>query len=122
MLPPQIKATLHDQLQMLVEAAHVKAELAKLETAKDRHKTSKQKRIQTDYTELIRVWYQSIPPAARQRRYTTDELLTRFAGRYRDRPAVRMIGAALRANGFTPRRDWTVAGRNTRHWSPPEDK
>ena len=80
----------------------------------------KKNRTETDYRVLVADWFRSIPPAARQRRYRIEELLLIFAGRYRDRPAIRLLAEALRANGFIPRRDWSVAGRNSRYWLPPQ--
>lgn len=121
MPPPQLAPRMREIMGQLRQQIEAQAIAAKQDDAIQQRKTAARNRIQTDYAVLIREWYSSIPPAARQRRYTTEELLTKFAGRYRDRPAVRMIGAALRVNGFLPRRDWSVAGRNLRYWVPPPD-
>lgn len=119
--PPQLTAYLRDSVSRLIEQTAQRKETAKLVSQTEQSAVATNKRLETDYTVLIGNWYKAIPPASRQRRYTTEELLTQFAGRYRDRPAIRMIAAALRANGFTSKRDWTVAGRNQRYWLPPKD-
>lgn len=121
MQPPSLRPHLLEVMGHLRQQIDAEATAALNTAAVAQRKDTKQRRIQTDYAVLVRDWYNSIPPAARQRRYTTEELLTKFAGRYRDRPAIRMIAAALRVNGFLPRRDWTVAGRNLRYWIPPPD-
>ena len=121
MPPPQLTAYLRDSVHRLIVQTEQQREAASLRTKTEQSAVARNKRLETDYTISIRNWYNAIPPASRQRRYTTEELLTQFAGRYRDRPAIRMIAAALRANGFTSKRDWTVAGRNQRYWLPSKD-
>ena len=125
MPPPQIQATLSahmlDSFARLKQQADVAAaaEPVLLHPTANAPQTRQDRRC-TDFAVLVREWYQSIPPAARNRRFTADELVHRFAGRYRDRPALRMIAAALRANGFTQHRDWSAQGRNQRYWLGPK--
>lgn len=118
MQPPQFSPYLLDGLRRLREKAITQAERAESQIAQT--DTAKQQRQQTDFVQLVREWYEAIPPAARARRYTTEELLNTFKGRYSARPSTRMIAAALVANGFTPHRDWTRAGRNRRYWLGPQ--
>jgi hypothetical protein len=123
MQPPQMQASmpLKHRIAELVQQANFKNVA---EHHNERNKLAHwvhQNRLQTDYKVLVGEWYNSIPPAARKRRYRSDELLHIFTGRYRDRPALRMIVAALRANGFTSHRDWSAAGRNSRYFLPPPD-
>ncbi len=117
--PPQLRPYIADTIAKL--RSH--AETSNAQMAKTKHQATQPtttSRTETDYKVLIHDWYHAMPPAHRQRRYTSDELLKLFAGRYRDRPAVRMIAAALRANGFTSHRDWSNGGCNQRYWLPPK--
>lgn len=122
MQPPRMSAHLRDSLDRLQKKAEAQASGKILDEQSQKLELSKAEKTQADYVLLIKKWYALMPPAARQRRYTSNELITAFTGRYRDRPALRMIAAALRINGFTEHRDWTRAGRNQRYWLPPKDK
>lgn len=72
-----------------------------------------------DYKKLVQQWYDKEPPALRNRKYSMAEFVIRFTGRFRPRPATRLIAEALRELGWTEHRDWTRAGRNRRYWCPP---
>lgn len=114
--PPQLRSYIADAIAKL----RTQADEKKPQSLVRQKSAQTKKRIETDYAVLISEWFNSMPPAMRDRRFTTDELLARFSGRYRDKPACRMIAAALRANGFTSHRDWTSAGCNQRYWLPPK--
>lgn len=119
MQPPQMNGYLRRSVTALLQ--EVESNNVAVAAIRKTAERSEQNRAttQTDYVALIRNWYAAIPPAARQRRYTTAEMALQFNGRYRARPSVRMIAAALREIGFTEHRDWTKAGRNCRYWQPP---
>jgi hypothetical protein len=68
----------------------------------------------------IRRWWINLPPVMRQRPFQIVEIAAQCKGRYRDKPALREVAVALRAQGWTENRNWSVAGRNRRQWSPPE--
>ena len=72
-----------------------------------------------DYVNQIATWYESLPPASRDRRYMMTEFTCQFAGAYRNHAAARSIAAALRTLGWIEKRDWTLAGKNRRYWLPP---
>jgi hypothetical protein len=57
-------------------------------------------------------------PEQRTRRFSVDEVerLASLVGKNGGRPAHHHIAQALRAMGFQPCRDWTIAGRNKRFW------
>lgn len=67
----------------------------------------------------IQAWLDAMTPQQRQRRFTIHEVvsLAHLRGITRPRPPDRDVAKALRAIGFHPCRDWTRAGRNTRHWT-----
>lgn len=66
----------------------------------------------------ITAWLETMSPLEQRRPFTTEEVerLAGLAGKQGGRPACHHIAAALRAVGFKPCRDWTVAGRNKRYW------
>lgn len=126
MQPPQPKEPtrgyMRDSIDALLQKVKENDAIKRMERTVQQAQAVSKNRAETDYRVLVANWYAVIPPAARQRRYRSDELLLIFAGRYRDRPALRMIAAALRANGFTSHRDWSRDGRNSRYWLPPTDQ
>lgn len=67
----------------------------------------------------VQAWVESMTPVQKARRFTTSEVehLAQLRGKLGGPAAHHRIAQALRACGFTPRRDWTRAGRNTRFWS-----
>ena len=71
-----------------------------------------------DLKAKVQVWLDAMTPTQRCRRFTTTEVeqLAGLAGKQGGPAAHHRIAQALRACGFQPRRDWTRAGRNTRHW------
>ena len=69
-------------------------------------------------TEQIEAFMRSLPPVQRDRPWSMDELVARLQGRYSARPHPMHIGQALRALGWTTRRDWTRDGSGRRYWSP----
>lgn len=109
MQPPLVQASLVSELRQLkahAEAAtHVKTGVP-------------QTSVVDDYTQRIHAWVSRMTPQQRKRRFTSQEVMALAAlqGRFRPAPSAQCTGAALRRCGFTSRRDWTVAGRNTRYW------
>lgn len=68
--------------------------------------------------ERIWLWVNSMSPEQRTRRFSVDEVerLAGLVGKHGGRAAHHHIAHALRAVGFQPCRDWTIAGRNKRFW------
>jgi hypothetical protein len=68
--------------------------------------------------EQIKTWSQTMTPEQLARRFTTEEIerLAGLVGKNCGRAAHHHIAQALRALGFQPCRDWTIAGRNRRFW------
>lgn len=120
MQPPQKRTYLLDAWTAIRENALAEAQQREAQL-QDRQRLHRQHRFprSIDYATEIREWYESMAPAGRQRRFTLDEICIRFQGRYRDRPAFRVIAAAMRRLGWSEGRDWTKAGRNRRYWLPP---
>ena len=74
-----------------------------------------------DYVGTVRRWWESMAPATRQHPWSIETVI---AAAFKDPskpPAVRLVAAALRSLGFCEKRDWTVAGRNRRYWTPPAE-
>lgn len=74
---------------------------------------------QTDrLRDQLKAWAAALSPGLRSRRFTIEEveLLAGLVGKHGGHPAHHHIAQALRSVGFTPCRDWTVAGRNRRYW------
>ena len=71
-----------------------------------------------NYLDQIRCWYLQLSKVQRARLYTIDEIirLARLEGRLGRKASVQLVGNALTACGFMPKRDWTAAGRNKRYW------
>ena len=61
----------------------------------------------------------SLPPVQRDRPWSMEELAARLQGRYSIRPHPMHVGQALRALGWTQRRDWTRDGGGRRYWFAP---
>ena len=72
-----------------------------------------------DLQAKVQAWVDAMTPTQRSRRFTTSEVeqLAGLTGKHGGSAAHHRIAQALRACGFQPRRDWTRAGRNTRHWT-----
>jgi len=60
----------------------------------------------------------SLPPAQLYRPWSMDEFIARLHGRFRLRPHPMNIGRALRALGWTQKRDWSLNGGGRRVWYP----
>ena len=71
----------------------------------------------------VREWMTSLSPAQRNRAWSMDELVAtrRISGRYSARAHPMNSGHALRALGWTRRRDYSSLGRGQRYWYPPEE-
>jgi len=82
---------------------------------------SNKKRREIDYAYLLLQHFRSLPQATLQRRWTLEEICRLVPGIYQEKPALRIVAAALRQLGFTEHRDWTSQGRNRRYWLPPTD-
>lgn len=74
--------------------------------------------ILIDLERRLRLWLSGMTPLEQRRRFSTQEIvaLAHLQGKRSPAPGDRLIGQTLRSMGFTPRRDWTVAGRNKRYW------
>ena len=70
----------------------------------------------TPLTEQIEALMLSLPSVQRDRPWSMDELVARLHGRYSARPHPMNVGQALRALGWTQRRDWTRGGGGRRVW------
>lgn len=58
----------------------------------------------------------SLAPAQRDRPWSMEELVIRLRGRFRERPHPMHVGQALRALGWTQKRDWSQNGGGRRYW------
>jgi hypothetical protein len=94
-------------------ATYMRTSFVKMQT-----KPTSPPRHQTDYVNVLNEYFNNMPEANVIRRWTLEELCTQLHGRYADKPAPRLVAAALRTLGFTQHRDWTRAGRNRRYWKP----
>lgn len=70
------------------------------------------------YLDQIKSWCSQMSKVQLTRLYTINEVisLARLEGRLGRKASVQLVGAALTACGFVPKRDWTNAGRNKRYW------
>ena len=68
----------------------------------------------------IHRWWVNLPPAVRERKFQIVEIASQCTGKYRPKPALRQVTAALRSSGWQEVRDWTNLGRNCRLWRPPK--
>lgn len=70
------------------------------------------------YLEQIKNWYSQLSKLQLARLYTMNEVisLAKLEGRHGRNASVQLVGNALTACGFVPKRDWTAAGRNKRYW------
>lgn len=113
MQPPRMKPPLREEIDQLIARASRQSQVT----------PSSQPASQipcppVDYKQLIQLWFDKEPPALRNRKYSMTEFVMRFAGRFRPKPAARLIAEALRELGWTEHRDWTRDGRNRRYWLP----
>lgn len=72
----------------------------------------------TPLTQQIDALMLSLPPVQRNRPWSMDEFLARLHGRFTQRPHPMNVGKALRALGWTQKRDWTHNGGGRRYWVP----
>ncbi len=116
MQPPQMTATLKYQVnQLIAQADRISRQ------APSPQPLVKSSCPSADYKQLIAHWFDKEPAALRHRKYSMTEFVIRFAGRFRPKPAARLLAEALRELGWTEHRDWTRAGRNRRYWQPPPE-
>ena len=66
-------------------------------------------------TQITR-WWANLPQSSRERAFLISEIAGACRGRFRERPALRDVAAALRVLGWTQQRDWRKAGNNRRVW------
>lgn len=117
MQPPQMMTSLKQQVDQLIARANQQATVTpSLRPAPTNSCTN------LDYKQLIHHWYEQEAPALRERKYSMTEFVMRFTGRFRPKPATRLIAQALRELGWTEHRDWTRAGRNRRYWLAPASR
>ena len=113
--PPQLRPHLREELDRLLRQAASSGSKSSSPRNTCRH--------ELDYVEAISIWFNALAPTVRHRPYKLTEILVlaKLQGRYRDRPAMRVIGDTLRKLGWSEHRDWTRAGRNRRYWMPPKN-
>ena len=61
-------------------------------------------------------WWANLPESMRNREFQITEIAAACHGRFRDRPAFRVVAAALRSLGWTPARDWRRLSGIRRLW------
>jgi hypothetical protein len=66
-------------------------------------------------TQITR-WWANLPQSSRERAFLISEIAGVCRGRFKERPALRDVAAALRTMGWTQQRDWRKAGNNRRVW------
>ena len=103
-----------DQLKADTAEANLRCEEAKAQT----HQADTRVLCDTPLTEQIEALMRSLPPVQRDRPWSMDELVARLQGRYSARPHPMNVGQALRALGWSQRRDWTRKGGGRRVWVP----
>jgi hypothetical protein len=96
----------------------LRVQLERLKRTSERVFHTKPLRHTDRLREQIKTWSESMTPEQLTRRFSTDEIerLAGLIGKHGGRAAHHHMAQALRAVGFTPCRDWTVAGRNRRYW------
>ena len=100
------------KLKADAEAANLRREQAKSKA----HYSDKRLLCDIPLTDQIEALMRSLPPVQRDRPWSMDELMARLQGRYSARPHPMHVGQALRALGWTQRRDWTRNGGGRRYW------
>lgn len=96
----------------------LRVQLEQLRRSSERFIHTKPLRHTDRLREQIKVWSESMTPEQRKRRFTMEEIerLAGLVGKLGRGAAHHHIAQSLRAIGFSPCRDWTVAGRNKRYW------
>ncbi len=96
MQPPQMRTSLKQQVDQLIARANQQAAVTPL-----MQPGSTNSCMNLDYKQLIQQWFDKEPPTLRNRKYSMTEFIMRFAGRFRPKPAARLIADALRELGWT---------------------
>lgn len=96
--------------------AQAEAQNRQYEAAKATHSASACATSAKPLTDQITEFMRSLPPSQREREWPISDLVCRLHGRYRSRPHPADVGQALRALGWSRRRDWTNAGGGRRVW------
>ena len=104
-----------DQLKADTAEANLRHEEAKVQTQHADTRVLCDKPLSEQIEDLMNC----LSPAQRSRPFTMDELVARLQGRYSARPHPMNVGQALRALGWTQRRDWTRDGGGRRVWIRP---
>jgi hypothetical protein len=100
-----------------LKADTAEANLRREEEAKaNRHNADSRVLCDKPLTEQIEALMRSLSSAQRDRPWSMDELVARLQGRYSARPHPMNVGQALRALGWTQKRDWTRDGGGKRYW------
>jgi hypothetical protein len=115
--PPQIN-TLNQPgpLRQYLKTLQERSEQQRLSYERAKALEQQRRERQAPLEAQIERWWTNLPPALRDRRFQITEIARVCKGRYRDRPALREVAAALRILGWREIRDWTLAGRNQRFW------
>jgi hypothetical protein len=126
--PPQINCTnpaggrLRTYLKTLhaVSEQHQRAnEREKAADRRDREMGAQIKVIRAEpLDKQIQRWWINLPPVMQNRKFQIIEIANQCNGRFKERPALRNVAAALRALDWREYRDWTTTGRNRRFWIP----
>lgn len=116
MQPPTkiIAMTTYTQLRQQLQSLKSQAQAA-TNTHRSHHRDAD---ILRGLEHKLDTWKASMTPHEQRRGFTTAEIivLAQLRGKHRPLPGDRLVSLALRAVGFIPCRDWTVAGRNRRYW------
>jgi hypothetical protein len=114
--PPQKNMPASNTLRSYIRSLRVATE-QKLADSERKSAPAKQANWEPIETQIQR-WWANLPPTMQQRRFQIVGIAAQCYGRFRTRPALRQVAAALRSSGWREVRDWTNAGRNRRLWEP----
>jgi len=97
------------------------AEAERLRQEREDTERARQAAIYTDVRPLtvqIEELMRSLPPAQRDRTWTMEELVYRLEAKSNKRPSAGEVGKALRALGWSRKRDWSKESDGCRVWIP----
>jgi hypothetical protein len=99
-----------------LKARTAEVNLRSEETKKKRQHADPRVLCDKPLTEQIEELMLSLPPAQRDRLWSMEDMCARLKGRYSLSPHPMNVGLALRALGWTQKRDWSVQGAGRRVW------
>lgn len=106
----------HHKSAMKSYIANLKAQ-ASLQQEFDRIKAQQPKAWEPLESQISR-WWINLPNCMKTRPFHISEIAAMCFGKYRDRPALREIGATLRTLGWQEIRIWSKDGPSKRLWQP----